>query len=122
MEATNLSQLLTNITDIAIRAKARRARRLMLQGDLGSATAVYREILTLAPANANAHYQPGICLRHTRRWKEAVAALQRASELGDSRAASLMAKVRATLPGTEICNETYGPIEGTSLPSSWETR
>ncbi|MCD6284420.1 MAG: tetratricopeptide repeat protein, partial [Anaerolineae bacterium] len=111
MKAIKPSRLRSGVTDIAVRAQERRAHKLMLQGDLAGATAVYREILTLAPDNANAHYQLGICHRHMRRWEEAAAALQRAIELGDDRAASLIDEVRATLPDTEASNVTVIPIE-----------
>jgi len=111
VKAIKPSRLRSNVTDIAVRAQERRARKLMLQGDLAGATAVYREILTLAPDDANAHYQLGICHRHMRRWEEAAAALQRAIELGDDRAASLMAEVRAALPGIGISNVMVEPIK-----------
>lgn len=98
MQATQSSKLQSGITDMAIRAQERRARRLLLQGNLDTAMAVYHEILELSPDYANAHFQLGLCYRQRRQWSEAAAALQQAHILGDDRAEPLLSEMRATAP------------------------
>lgn len=97
MGASKPSRLQSNITDIAVRAQERRARRLMIQGNLDGAMAVYREITHLAPDYAHAYYDLGLCYRQRRQWDEALEAFECAVALGASEARSLAAEVRAKL-------------------------
>lgn len=97
MEGSKPSWLHSNVTEIAVKAQERRAHRLMLQGNLDGAMAVYREILALDPDSANAHYQLGLCYRQRREREQAVASLERALALGDTRAQRLLSEMA---PGT----------------------
>ena len=86
-----------NVTEIAVRAQERRAFKLLLQGNLDGAIAVYREILSLDPDSANAHYQLGLCYRQRHRWDDAAKALARAHELGEPRAKPLLEAMQVAL-------------------------
>jgi ATP-dependent DNA helicase DinG len=97
MEGSKPSWLQSNVTEIAVKAQERRAQRLMLQGNLDGAMAVYLEILVLDPDSANAHYQLGLCYRQRRQWEQAVASLEQALALGDTRARRLLSEMA---PGT----------------------
>ncbi len=84
--------------DIAVRAQERRAHKLMLQGNLDGAIAVYREILSLDPECATAHYQLGLCYRQRRQWEDAVRVLARARDLGEARAIPLLNELQTSRP------------------------
>ncbi|MCU0520118.1 MAG: tetratricopeptide repeat protein [Anaerolineae bacterium] len=86
-----------NVTEIAVRAQERRAFKLLLQGNLDGAIAAYREILSLDPDHANAHYQLGLCYRQRHRWNDAAQALTRAHELGEPRAKPLLEAMQVAL-------------------------
>ncbi|MHB1319295.1 MAG: helicase C-terminal domain-containing protein [Anaerolineae bacterium] len=86
-----------NVTEIAVRAQERRAFKLLLQGNLDGAIAVYREILSLDPDSANAHYQLGLCYRQRHRWDDAAKAFTRAHELGEPRARPLLEAMQVAL-------------------------
>ncbi len=93
-----------NVTEIAVRAQERRAFKLLLQGNLDGAIAVYQEILGIDPDCANAHYQLGLCYRQRHQWDEAAKALTRAHELGEPRARPLLEAMQVPLapqPRTE---------------------
>jgi ATP-dependent DNA helicase DinG len=93
MEGSRPSWLQSNVTEIVVKAQERRAQRLMVQGNLDGAMAVYLEILALDPDCANAHYQLGLCYRQRMQWEEAVASLDRALGLGDTRARRLLSEL-----------------------------
>jgi ATP-dependent DNA helicase DinG len=93
MEGSKPSWLQSNVTEIAIKAQERRAQRLMLQGNLDGAMAVYLEILALDPDCASAHYHLGLCYRQRRQWEQAVTSLERALALGDTRARRLLSEM-----------------------------
>ncbi|MGC9467742.1 MAG: helicase C-terminal domain-containing protein [Anaerolineae bacterium] len=97
MEGSKPSRLQANVTEIALRAQQRRARRLLHRGDLVGAIRVYQEILALAPDVAWPYYQLGLCHRQREAWEEADVAFARAAQLGDERAMTALDDLRAFL-------------------------
>ncbi len=114
MGASKPIRLGQSVTDIAVRAQERRARKLMLQGDLDGAIAVYREIVALDPDGSGAHYQLGLCYRQRRQWDEAAAALARARDLGETRAIGLLHEMRRMLPNSQ---HLHAPADDEMAPA-----